>query len=222
MNQIFYLFIITEIIFSQTKLINTNLVSKIKSNDISAVWLSKFPVLHTDGNNRLIFQYGYSIANPYNSNWFMISPNIDFGLKVLKNISITSKLNGVSFGEEFFHIIGGGIQYFYGRNDTLNWVSCIQRVNLNAGKDFRLTTITMDFRKLINWKSIQFRIGIGSNFYKKTLYDNTVFRLINKKSQINFIGLDAIVFYRNFNFGIDMYITPNGIINSLFIQKQFL
>ena len=168
-----------------------------------------------------MFQYGYSVGKTKGRN-NIIYPSIDFGLKTMKNLSISSKLYGASFGGEFVHVIGSGLQYFYGNEDTLNWVSCFQRVDLKAGRDYKLSTITMDIRKLFNLSFLQFRIGIGSNFYKKRLFDSNVIQFITSRDQINFIGLDAIIPYRILNFGIDVYITSNGILSSLFIQKEFL
>ena len=79
----------------------------------------------------------------------------------------------------------------------------------------------MDLRKLFNLNFLQFRIGIGSNFYKKRLFDSNVIQFITSRDQINFIGLDAIMPHRILNFGIDVYITSSGILSSLFIQKEF-
>ena len=182
--------------------------------------MSRFPTLNSDGGKRLVFQYGYSVGKTKGRN-NIIYPSIDFGLKTMKNLSISSKLYGASFGGEFVHVIGSGLQYFYGNKDTLNWVSCFQRVDLKAGRDFKLSTITMDIRKLFNLSFLQFRIGIGSNFYKKRLFDSNVIQFITSRDQINFIGLDAIMPHRILNFGIDVYITSSGILSSLFIQKEF-
>ena len=167
-----------------------------------------------------MFQYGYSVGKTKGRN-NIIYPSIDFGLKTMKNLSISSKLYGASFGGEFVHVIGSGLQYFYGNEDTLSWVSCFQRVDLKAGRDYKLSTITMDIRKLFNLNFLQFRIGIGSNFYKKRLFDSNMIQFITSRDQINFVGLDAIVPHRILNFGIDVYITSSGILSSLFIQKEF-
>ena len=50
----------------------------------------------------------------------------------------------------------------------------------------------MDIRKLFNLSFLQFRIGIGSNFYKKRLFDSNVIQFITSRDQINFIGLDMV------------------------------
>ena len=84
-----------------------------------------------------MFQYGYSVGKTKGRN-NIIYPSIDFGLKTMKNLSLSSKLYGASFGGESVHVIGSGLQYFYGNEDTLNWVSCFQRVDLKAGRDYKL------------------------------------------------------------------------------------
>lgn len=220
MNYKFYLFIIIQIIFLHPLLSYSDKVSEIKNNDISIIWLSKSSTLPISGNNRLILQFGYSFANVENKK-IMNYPDIDFGLKLMKNMSITSKIVGLSFGEYSFHNIGFGMQYFYGREDTLNWISSIQRVELKTESDFKLTSISMDVKRLIELKPMQFRIGIGSSFYKKKLYDVITDKQINRKNQINFLSLETIITYHVLNFGFHLNITPKGLLSSIFVQKEF-
>ena len=221
MNRKLYLFIIIQIVFLQPLFSYTDKVSEIKNNDMSIIWLSRSSTLPISGSNRLILQFGYSFANVENRK-IINYPDIDFGLKLMKNMSITSKIVGLSFGEYSSHNIGFGMQYFYGREDTLNWISSIQRAVFKIGSDFKITSISMDVKRLIKLKSMQFRIGIGSSFYKKFLFDDGINKLINKENQINFLSLETITTYRVLNLGFHLNITPKGLLSSIFIQKEFL
>ena len=130
----------------------------------SSFWLSESPSMDPASNNRIIIQFGTlssikKIIGEY--------PNFDFGIKVTRNLAITGKLFGFSTAKESPQILGAGIQYFYGGGDTLDWVSSIQRVDLKGLSHFRLTSLTFDIRKWIEWNSIQFRIGVGSNYFKE-------------------------------------------------------
>jgi len=170
----------------------------------SSFWLSESPAMDPASNNRIIIQSGTlssikKIIGEY--------PNFDFGIKVTRNLAITGKLFGFSTAKESPQILGAGIQYYYGGRDTLNWVSSIQRVDLKGLSHFRLTSLTFDIRKWIEWNSIQFRIGIGSNFFNERSYKGYS-KPSSMKGQINFVGADALKSYSFFKYGIGTRIHP--------------
>ena len=182
----------------------------------SSFWLSESPAMDPANNNRIIIQSGTlssikKIIGEY--------PNFDFGIKVTRNLAITGKLFGFSTAKESPQILGAGIQYYYGGRDTLNWVSSIQRVDLKGLSHFRLTSLTFDIRKWIEWKSIHFRIGIGSNFFNERSYKGYS-EPSSMKGQINFVGADAIKSYSFFKYGIGTRIHPGRTLVTFFIQKE--
>ena len=182
----------------------------------SSFWLSESPAMDPASNNRIIIQSGTlssikKIIGEY--------PNFDFGIKVTRNLAITGKLFGFSTAKESPQILGAGIQYYYGGRDTLNWVSSIQRVDLKGLSHFRLTSLTFDIRKWIEWKSIQFRIGIGSNFFNERSYKGYS-EPSSMKGQINFVGADALKSYSFFKYGIGTRIHPGRTLVTFFIQKE--
>ena len=167
-------------------------------------------------NNRIIIQSGTlssikKIIGEY--------PNFDFGIKVTRNLAITGKLFGFSTAKESPQILGAGIQYYYGGGDTLNWVSSIQRVDLKGLSHFRLTSLTFDIRKWIEWNSIHFRIGVGSNIFKERSYKGYS-EPSSMKGQINFVGADALKSYSFFKYGIGTRIHPGRTLVTFFIQKE--
>ena len=182
----------------------------------SSFWLSESPAMDPASNNRIIIQSGTlssikKIIGEY--------PNFDFGIKVTRNLAITGKLFGFSTAKESPQILGAGIQYYYGGGDTLNWVSSIQRVDLKGLSHFRLTSLTCDIRKWIEWNSIQFRIGIGSNFFNERSYKGYS-EPSSMKGQINFVGADALKSYSFFKYGIGTRIHPGRTLVTFFIQKE--
>jgi len=182
----------------------------------SSFWLSESPAMDPASNNRIIIQSGTlssikKIIGEY--------PNFDFGIKVTRNLAITGKLFGFSTAKESPQILGAGIQYYYGGRDTLNWVSSIQRVDLKGLSHFRLTSLTFDIRKWIEWKSIQFRIGIGFNFFNERSYKGYS-EPSSMKGQINFVGADALKSYSFFKYGIGTRIHPGRTLVTFFIQKE--
>ena len=182
----------------------------------SSFWLSESPAMDPASNNRIIIQSGTlssikKIIGEY--------PNFDFGIKVTRNLAITGKLFGFSTAKESPQILGAGIQYYYGGRDTLNLVSSIQRVDLKGLSHFRLTSLTFDIRKWIEWNSIQFRIGVGSNIFKERSYKGYS-EPSSMKGQINFVGADALMSYSFFKYGIGTRIHPGRTLVTFFIQKE--
>ena len=222
-NLIFIILALSGTIFSQTEDFKFDFIdcqecdgdakSVIRS---SSFWLSESPAMDPASNNRIIIQSGTlssikKIIGEY--------PNFDFGIKVTRNLAITGKLFGFSTAKESPQILGAGIQYYYGGGDTLNWVSSIQRVDLKGLSHFRLTSLTFDIRKWIEWNSIQFRIGVGSNFFNERSYKGYS-EPSSMKGQINFVGADALKSYSFFKYGIGTRIHPGRTLVTFFIQKE--
>ena len=222
-NLIFIILALSGTIFSQTEDFKFDFIdcqecdgdakSVIRS---SSFWLSESPAMDPASNNRIIIQSGTlssikKIIGEY--------PNFDFGIKVTRNLAITGKLFGFSTAKESPQILGAGIQYYYGEGDTLNWVSSIQRVDLKGLSHFRLTSLTFDIRKWIEWNSIQFRIGVGSNIFKERSYKGYS-EPSSMKGQINFVGADALMSYSLFKYGIGTRMHPGRTLVTFFIQKE--
>jgi len=226
MNLIFIILAISGTIFSQSTDFGFDSVdcqdcegdakSVIRS---TSIWLSESPAMDPTSNNRLIIQSGTLSSIKKISGKYWTYPNFEFGIKVTKNLVITSKLFGFSTAKESPQILGAGIQYYYGGSDTLNWVSSIQRVDLKGLSHFRLTSLTFDIRKWIEWNSIQFRVGIGSNYFKEQSYKGYS-DPSSMKGQINFVGADALMSYSFFKYGIGTRIHPGRMLVTLFIQKE--
>ena len=142
------------------------------------------------------------------------------GLKITKNLAITYKSYGFISGNDSPQVLGGGLQYYFGNNDTLDWSTCIQRVDLKGLEHFRISSITFDIRKWISLKSTRFRIGAGSNFFKENSYlmgDNIPNKI---EGQINFLGLDITVPLSIFIFGIEARMNSDRVSTAIFIQKE--
>jgi len=193
----------------------------------SSFWLSESPAMDPASNNRIIIQSGTlslikKISGEY---WTYPVENIGHiqtlisGSRSQEISPITGKLFGFSTAKESPQILGAGIQYYYGGRDTLNWVSSIQRVDLKGLSHFRLTSLTFDIRKWIEWNSIQFRIGVGSNIFKERSYKGYS-EPSSMKGQINFVGADALKSYSFLKYGIGTRIHPGRTLVTFFIQKE--
>ena len=186
----------------------------------SAFWLCESPIINPTTSNRVILQPGFSssITRIWGKYWTY--PNLDIGIKVTRNLAVTGKIFGFSTGKESPQIIGAGFQYYFGRADTLDWSTSIQRVDLKGLNHFRLTSLTLDIRKWISWKFIHFRLGTGSNFFKEVSYSGNYNAPAAMVGQINFIGVDALLSYTIFNIGAGTRIHPGRTMVTLFLQKE--
>jgi len=186
----------------------------------SAFWLSESTIINPTTSNRVILQPGFSssITRLWGKYWTY--PNLDIGIKVTRNLAVTGKIFGFSTGKESPQIIGAGFQYYFGRAETLDWSTSIQRVDLKGLNHFRLASLTLDIRKWISWKFIHFRLGIGSNFFKEVSYSGKHNAPSAMVDQINFMGVDALLRYTIFNIGAGTRIHPDRTMVTLFIQKE--
>ena len=109
----------------------------------ASYWLSNNPKLNPDfSNHRLGISTGYSsyFGKVHDNRWIL--PDFDIVMRVTGNLSLTGKLYGFQLKDDAPHVIGSGIQYYFGKDDSKTWVSSIQRIDLKGVAHFRLTSIT--------------------------------------------------------------------------------
>ena len=184
----------------------------------SSLWLSGTPMINPMAKNRFFIEIGSSLtflaSNEYKY------PNVDTGMKVTKNLSIINKIYGFKTGNEHPQIMGGGLQYYYGSGDHLNWSATVQRINLKGLKYFSLSSLSIDLRKWYYLKSFKFRLGIGSNYFKERTHTNTDVLPSLIKGQINYLGFDFSLLLGTFNIGLENQISKSMIISTAFVQKE--
>ena len=187
----------------------------------SSFWLGSSAVIEPLRENRFMFQIGYcSVYNQQNNDYWSY-PNFDMGLKITKNLAITTKTYSFYLQGESPQVLGAGIQYYFGlNNDSLDWSTCIQRVDLKGLEHFRISSITFDIRKWISLRSTRLRVGAGSNFFKENSYliDDDIPNKI--EGQINFIGLDITVPLSIFILGLEARMNTDRVSTTIFLQKE--
>jgi len=186
----------------------------------SSFWLSGSPMIDPLSNNRLIIETGLSLitvnANPNNFKY----PNIDVGMKVTKNLSLTYRSYGFESGDDHPQIIGGGLQYYFGGQDTLNWSTTFQRIDLKGLEYFSLSSLLIDLRKWFRWNKFKFRIGVGTNFFKEHSFSGDHDLPNTMKGQINFLGFDFAIPISVIILGVENRISPHRSISTFYIQKE--
>ena len=186
----------------------------------SSFWLSESPAVDPMSKNRIMIQSGVSSVVTKIGKQYLTYPNFDIAIKATNNLALTGKVFGFSVEKESPQILGAGIQYYFGGKDTLDWATSIQRVDLKGLNHFRLTSLTIDIRKWVEWRMFQFRIGAGSNFFKEQSYSGNHTAPTNMEGQINFVGMDAFISYSFAKFGFGTRINSDSSFITCFIQKE--
>ncbi len=216
----FSIILLLNLLIAQNNLFKFNQGNK-KNISSSSFWLSSSPSIDPISNNRFITQLGFSSMIMVGEKDIWIYPNVDLGLKLTKNLSITCKSYGFSSGmKDAPHILGAGIQYYYGSSDILNWSTIIQRIDLNGLEYFNLKSLTLDFRKWLNWKTSKLRIGIGTNIYKGKSPNYNFEQTNTIEGQLNYMGLDILTPVASFILGIETRVNTEKMILSLYLQKE--
>ena len=186
----------------------------------ASFWLSGSPMIDPMTNNRMILEISSSsLFRTDNSNIYKY-PNIDIGIKVTKNLSLTYKAYGFSSEKDHPQVIGGGLQYYFGGKDTLNWSSTFQRVDLRGLNHFSLKSLLIDIRKWYDWKNFKFRLGVGSNFFKQRFFSSSNISPETMKGQVNFIGFDFSVPIWTMILGLENRISTQIMSSTIYIHKE--
>ena len=186
-----------------------------KTLDLISLGISKSYAINPFNANRLYFQSSVSFKSLPESNNHQYYPDIGFGYKVSKNLSFEISVFNYNLDGNSNQLISGGIQYYFGSNDTLDWVSSLKKVNYKSLKNFNMDNIIFDISKWMKFKSNFFRFGLGSTFYTK---DNFLYK---EKGQTNFIIMNVILPIKIFQLGFEAKINPNVFLYSFSLQKDF-
>ena len=187
----------------------------------SSLWLSGSPSINPKSSNRFIIQLDIRTIIFENYEDYLICPNIDIGLKLTKNLLLTSKSYGFKKGYDSPQIIGAGFQYYYGTRDNLDWLLSFQRVDLNGLDHFRLKSFTINLGRWIILNSVNFIVGFGMNTFKENSYINLGDNLDSMEGQINFISFDTIIPTSILNIGFETKLTNQNLLNfSIYTQKE--
>ena len=184
----------------------------------SSLWLSGTPMINPMAKNRFFLELGSSLSLLTNTRYKY--PNLDIAIKVTKNLAIINKVYGFKADNENPQIMGGGLQYYFGSGDSLDWSTTVQRINLKGLKYFSLSSLSIDLRKWYHLKSFKFRLGIGSNYFKERTFSNTDVLPSVIKGQINYLGFDFSLPLGTFYLGLENQISKSMIISTAFVQKE--
>ena len=214
MNQIIYykvlkLFLIavfTKIGFGSTTQNNTKLI---------VIAISEPYAINPFKDNLFYLQSGISFKSLSETEGYKYLPDFGFGYKISKNLSIEGSIFNRLSHSSPEQIIRGGVQYFFGTTDTLDWSCAIKKVNYRSVKNFDINSVTLDISRWTKYKKNYFRFGLGSSFYKNNNYINT------KEGQMNFVFLDIIIPISILDIALGSNINPGFFSYSIHLTKDF-
>ena len=108
----------------------------------------------------------------------------------------------------------------FGGQDTLNWSTTFQRIDLKGLEYFSLSSLLIDLRKWFRWNKFKFRIGVGTNFFKERSFSGDHDLPNTMKGQINFLGFDFAIPISVIILGVENRIAPHRSISTFYIQKE--
>ena len=211
MNNIFHFGIFIYLLLIQI----LNGSNNAESSSLISLGLSKSYTISPFNTNRLYVQSSMSFKSLSGNKKYQYYPDIGFGYRVSKNLALEGSVFNHSLGGSSDQIIRSGLQYYFGSNDTLSWVSSLKKVNYKSIKNFNLNNTTLEISKWLKYRYIFFRFGLGSNFYTK---DNFLYK---QRGQINFILLNAIFPVKIFQLGFETKINLDMFFYSFSLQKDF-
>ena len=219
MKFLFVFYLTFGIIFSQSKIFSASNGNEKEIIYSSSFWLSGSPAVDPVMKNRMIFQSG--ISSVFKNKNILQYPNFTIGLKLSKNLLLTYSTFGFQSGDEIPQVLGGGIQWYFGGRDTLNWSTSIQRNDLKGLKNFSLTSLKVDVQKWSLWHNYRIRFGLGSNFFKQSsISENSEFPN-SSEGQINYLCFGMKAPISAFYLGIDSQVSLKHSMLTIFLQKPF-
>ena len=139
-----------------------------------------------------------------------------------RNLTLISKIYSFNHEKQSPHIYGVGVLYESKNNESSNWISSLQKVNLRGLSDYRLSTITIGVSKALSYNIVNISYGLGSIFYNQKFYkfyENVPEKI---ESQINFMHLSGSTKIKSLQFETKILGNFKMIIFSCSIKKGII
>ena len=182
---------------------------------LSQIISKSHPINPSDNSDRLFVLSKISFRSISGLKEHVNYPDIGFGYKISKNLALEGSIFNKPLDNSSNQAITGGVQYFFGTEDTLSWVTSVKKSSFSSIKNYNVNSITFDISKWINFKSKLFKFGFGSSFYKKSDFS------INSNGQINFTFMNILVPVKESQLGFGLEISQYAVLNSFFVQRSF-
>ena len=193
-------------------------------NDVvfsSSLWLSNTLLINPLTYSRFTAQIGFSTIPIKEPTRLWTYPNFDFGFRLTKNLSITSKAYGYVAEEDAPQVIGGGLQYYFGSQDAHDWSLSLQRTDLLGLEYYNLKSLNFDLGKWFSYNTNSLKVSFGTN-----LFDGVAFKVpIDQKKyfdgKFNYVAVTVLRPFMFFDIGIGLKFSSKNSTLLLHTKKDF-
>ena len=148
-------------------------------------------------------------------------PNFDFGFRLTKNFTITLKTYGYVAERDAPQVIGGGVQYYFGSQDTLDWSLSLQRTDLLGLEYYNLKSLNFDIGKWFLDNTNLFKVSFGTNLFDGVAFKVPIDQLKNFNGKFNYIAVSMLRPFMFFDIGIGLKFSSKNSIFLLHTKKDF-
>ena len=193
--------------------------SATKITHLSSLWLSNYISIKEDENKRLIVKFGYSSYSKKINDLRWILPDLNFGLRISKNLFTSGRFYGLHLKQDSPQIVGAGIQYTFGEEGF--WMISFQRSAINGLSDFRLVSSSFNLEKYIEKSKFDVFVGIGSNTVINRSYYVSSFLPNKLEKNIKYASVKILYPFRKIKLGLGSRFSSDMLLFNIFISKGF-
>ena len=193
-------------------------------NDVvfpASLWLSNAVLINPIIHSRFTAQIGLSTIPVKEPMRLWMYPNFDFGFRLTKNFTITLKTYGYVAERDAPQVIGGGVQYYFGSQDTLDWSLSLQRTDLLGLEYYNLKSLNFDIGKWFLDNTNLFKVSFGTNLFDGVAFKVPIDQLKNFNGKFNYIAVSMLRPFMFFDIGIGLKFSSKNSIFLLHTKKDF-
>ena len=171
--------------------------------------------------SRFTVQIGFSTIRIKNPIRLWTYPNFDVGFKITKNLSITSKTYGYLAEKDAPYVIGGGLQYYFGDQDTLDWSLSLQRTDLLGLEYYNLKSLNFELGKWFTHNTSLLKVGFGTSSFDGTAIKIPIDQRNNFDGKFNYLVVSMLRPLIFFDLGIGLKLSSKNSGFFLHTKKDF-
>ena len=193
-------------------------------NDVvfsASLWLSNTLLINPLTYSRFTAQIGLSTISIKEPTRLWTYPNFDFGFRLTKNLSITSKAYGYVAEEDAPQVIGGGLQYYFGSQDTHDWSLSLQRTDLLGLEYYNLKSLNFDLGKWFSYDTDLLKVSFGTNHFNGVAFKAPIDQKKYFDGKFNYVAVTVLRPFMFFDIGIGLKFSSKNSTLLLHTKKDF-
>ena len=193
-------------------------------NDVvfpASLWLSNAVLINPMTQSRFTAQIGFSTIRIKEPMRLWTYPNFDFGFRLTKNLSITLKTYGYVAEKDAPQIIGGGLQYYFGSQDTLDWSLSLQRTDLLGLEYYNLKSLNFELGRWFLYNTNLLKLSFGTNFFDGVAFELPIDQKKNFDGKFNYFAVSMLRPFMFLDIGIELKLSSKNSIFLVHTKKDF-